>query len=391
METQHIGMTKCVSRSRRSGFRHLFIGYFLGVLTITFLITAALEVLGILLIALGVQYTSIFTHNRFLQYLVMLALIALPFIILLGACLFFTRRIERKISQPVEELMAAVEKICQQDLNFSIRYRAPNQLGDLCYAFNELRDALQASLEREWRKQEETRTMVAALSHDLRTPVTIIQGHIESLARADSIEKRLQRLQRYLPVLEANSQHMTHLLNDILLISALEDAHFTIQPVQVQLAEELAHKSQVYALHASIHEITFTYGYQPTGNQDPPVVVDFNRLEQVLDNLFENALHHTSAHGTIRLTGRQTRDQLSLVLRDSGSGIAQEDLPHVFEKFYQSQGQKRHKETGLGLYTSKLLIEKLRGTIMIQNHACGGCEVRIELPISAVPGEHTTA
>ncbi|HEU5378717.1 MAG TPA: HAMP domain-containing protein [Ktedonobacteraceae bacterium] len=69
------------------------------------------------------------------------------------------------MSQPVGELMSAVEKIRQQDLNFSITYCARNELGDLCSAFNGLRSELQKSLEREWRKQDEVRTMIAALSH----------------------------------------------------------------------------------------------------------------------------------------------------------------------------------------------------------------------------------
>ena len=96
------------------------------------------------------------------------------------------------------ELMRVVEKIRQQDLDFTITYSERNELGDLCYAFNELRHELQESLEREWRKQEEMRTMIAALSHDLRTPVTIIQGHIEGLVRAEAGEKRNHRLERYL-------------------------------------------------------------------------------------------------------------------------------------------------------------------------------------------------
>ncbi|GCE22410.1 sensor histidine kinase [Dictyobacter kobayashii] len=380
MGSQHISIKGFAARPRHSGFRRLFIWYFLGILALAFIITAGLELLGILLIALSVQYTSIFSHNRFLQYLAVLVLIALPFSALLGACLFFAWRLERKISQPVGELMAAVEKICQQDLNFSIQYQAPNQLGDLCYAFNELRNALQASLEREWRKQEEIRTMIATLSHDLRTPVTIIQGHIEGLARAGAGEKRNQRLERYLPVLEASSQRMSLLLNDILLVSALEDANFTIQPEQVKLEDALACKAQVYALQASTHEITFAYAYQRAIDLPQQVTLDLHRLEQILDNLVENALRYTPAHGTIHLTCTHLQDTLSLALHDSGAGIAPEDLPHVFEKFYQSPLQKGHKGAGLGLYTCKQLIEKMGGTISIQNHPAGGCEVTVVLP-----------
>jgi two-component system, OmpR family, lantibiotic biosynthesis sensor histidine kinase NisK/SpaK len=267
-----------------------------------------------------------------------------------------------------------------------------NELGDLCSAFNELRCELQRSLEREWRKQEEMRTMIAALSHDLRTPVTIIQGHIESLVRADAGEKRNQRLERYLPVLESSSQRMARLLNDLLLVSSLEEAGFVIQPQPVQLAEALERKAVIYRLQAATHDIAFSYGHEDghaLAHWTGPVLLDLHRLEQVLDNLFENALRSTPAHGQISLTCTQQTDQLLFLLRDTGCGIAPTDLPHVFEKFYHGQarpGEKARKASGLGLYTCKLLIERHGGTIALQNHPAGGCEVAFCLPLNAAHG-----
>lgn len=312
----------------------------------------------------------------------------LPFLVLVVAILFSAWRMGRKVSRPVGELMVAVEKIRQQDLNFSISYRERDELGDLCSAFNELRSELQGSLEREWRKQEEMRTMIAALSHDLRTPVTIIQGHIESLARAEAGEKRNQRLERYLPVLEASSQRMMRLLNDMLLVSLLEEASFMIQPQPVQLAEALERKAAIYQLQAATHDIAFSYNYEDgpaPANYPGQVLLDLHRLEQVLDNLFENALRYTPAHGQISLSCTQQPDQLVFLLRDTGCGIAPADLPHIFEKFYHGQarpGEKARKASGLGLYTCKLLVERHGGTIAIQNHPAGGCEVAFCLPLN---------
>jgi signal transduction histidine kinase len=289
----------------------------------------------------------------------------------------------RKISQPVKELMQAVEKIRQQDLDFTITYSERNELGDLCYAFNELRGELQKSLEREWQKQEEMRTMVAALSHDLRTPVTIIQGHVEGLARAEG-EKRSRRLERSLPVLEASSQRMMRLLNDILLVSALEQTSFVIQPQPVVLEEELACKARVYTLQAAASSITFRYRLQNRAADSSPIMLDFHLVEQVLDNLFENAMRYTPANGQICLTCTHDPRSLVFVLHDSGSGIAPADLPHIWEKFYHGQTSpdgKPQKTSGLGLYTCKLLVERLGGTITLRNHPAGGCEGTIFLPV----------
>jgi len=279
-----------------------------------------------------------------------------------------------------------VEKIRRQDLDFNIRYSANNELGDLCDAFNELRHELQASLEREWHRQEEMRTQMAALAHDLRTPVTIIQGHVEGLALTEAGEKRSQRLERYLPVLEASGERMMRLLNDILLAASLEETSFIIRPEPVLLEEELERKSLVYEIRAATREISFSCVDLSIAVHPTPVWLDLHRVEQVLDNIFENALRFTPTHGQISLTYTRDAHTVSLVLRDTGSGIALEDLPHVFEKFYRGQvlsEEKLHKAAGLGLYTCKLLAEKLGGTISIRNHPAGGCEVTVCLPLVA--------
>lgn len=392
MGSQCITLTKATPRQRRSSFQRLFIWYCLGIVVITFLITGILEVIIIAFIDLDKQWAAIYYHNLSLQNIVFLIAVVLPFIVLVVAILFFAWLMGRKISQPVDELMQAVEKIRQQDLSFTITYQGRNELGELCSAFNELRSELQGSLEREWRKQEEMRTMIATLSHDLRTPVTVIQGHIEGLARTEAGEKRQQRLERYLPVLEASSQRMTRLLNDMLLVSSLEEASFVIQSQPVQLAEALERKAAIYRLQAATHEIVFSYSYEDghaLANAPAPVLLDLHRLEQVLDNLFENALRYTPAHGQISLNCTQQPDRLLFILRDTGCGIAPVDLPHVFEKFYHGQGQpgeKAHRTTGLGLYTCKLLVERHGGTIALQNHPSGGCEVAFCLPVNADHG-----
>ena len=386
MGTQHIGVMQANPRRRRASFRRLFVWYCIGIVGATFGITCIVEALLLVWIWLEIKRQLPWTHSPPLQIMAVLLLIMVPFVVLLAAILFFAWLMGRKIGQPVGELMRAVEKIRQQDLDFTVNYSAHNELGDLCYAFNELRSELQEALQREWRKQEEMRTMIAALSHDLRTPVTIIQGHIEGLARAEAGEKRNQRLERYLPVLEASSQRMTRLLNDMLLVSSLEQASFVIQPQPVLLEEELERKARVYTLQAANHELTFSYTYHNLVADLSPVMLDPHRVEQILDNLFENATRYTPAGGQISLTCTRDPRYLLLVLRDTGGGIAPEDLPHIFEKFYHGRSQSRgsHKAAGLGLYTCKLLIERHGGTINIQNHPAGGCEAVLCLPVARI-------
>jgi signal transduction histidine kinase len=350
------------------------------------LVTGAIEAMGFLLIALHAHGKSPMFPDQTTQAIGIALVTAAPLCVLIAVVFLFAWLMGRKIGQPVNELMQAVEKIRRQDLNFNIQYRANNELGDLCGAFNEMRHELYESLEREWRQQDELRTQLAALSHDLRTPVTIIQGHIEGLARAEAGEKRSQRLERYLPVLAASSERMTRLLNDILLVASLEQTNLLMQPCPVRLEEALERKSRVYQLRAAEHEIAFSVIDQVYAKRPTFVCIDLHRVEQIFDNLFENALRYTPTQGQINLTYTYDGRILSWVLRDTGPGIAPRDLPHIFDKFYYGQthpDEKTHKAAGLGLYICKLLVDKLDGTIAIRNHPDGGCEAIVRLPLAA--------
>lgn len=391
MGTRRIKLGEQIRPQRKfTSFRRAFVWYCMGILAVTFIFTCLIEYFLFIGFAFHAKSRGFITYDPSLEALRTWLAVSVPFVVLLVAILFFAWLMGRKVSQPVNELMQAVEKIRQQDLDFTITYSEPDELGDLCKALNELRHELRQSLEREWRKQEEMRTMVAALSHDLRTPVTIIQGHVEGLLRTTAGERRNQRLERYLPVLDASSQRMMRLLNDMLLVSTLEQTSFIIQPQPVVLEDVLTRKAHIYILQAASARITFLYHFENPAATSVPVMLDFHRIEQVLDNLFENALRYTSAHGQIDLTCTRDAHTLVFVLRDSGSGVALEDLPHIWEKFYCGQtapDRKASKTSGLGLYTCKLLVEHHGGTISLRNHPAGGCEVTVCLPLTTYKKE----
>lgn len=308
-------------------------------------------------------------------------IVLLPFVFLLLAALLFAWLTGRRISKPVDELMVAIDKIQHHDLNFHIDYDRSDELGDLCRAFNELRAELQQSLEREWRQQEEMRDMIAALSHDLRTPVTIIQGHVEGLARAG--EKRSERLDRYLPVLEASTQRMSKLLNDMLLVASMEQVGFLIHPQPVCLQKELARKAHIYELRTQEQSIHFIYEPHINNDEDEqPAMLDLHRIEQVLDNLFENALRYTPVNESITLGYTKFPSYIEITMRDTGCGIAPEDVSHIFEKFYHGKHGIQKGNAGLGLYVCKQLVEWHGGSIVARNCDEGGCEMKLCLPIT---------
>src|SRR5258706_4246950 len=148
MGTRRSEIAESRSSSMRTSFRRVFVWYCAGILGATIAITGLIELL-LLIWFMGAKRTTSVASYPSLNILTQRLAYSVPVVVLIAVILFFAWRMGRKVSQPVNELIRAVERIRQQDLDFTITYSAPNELGDLCSAFNELRRELQESLERE--------------------------------------------------------------------------------------------------------------------------------------------------------------------------------------------------------------------------------------------------
>lgn len=353
---------------------------------------------GYLLVQYPTHNAAISTSRRLVLGGLLALAALLPVFFLAVSTLAFAALMRRRLGRPIGELQNAVEKVRERDLNFEIRYDEPDELGGLCRSFTELRDELRGSLEREWRQRQELEETVASLSHDLRNPATVIQGHIQSLQRTAE-DRRAERLQRYLPVLGAASRRMSLLLDAILVAVNLRDDASLEGQREVRLSEELARKTQTYELLAGERGVTFSQKTAfPAEGDGETVNLDLEVFERVLDNLFENALRFTPAEGEITVEVFHDGREIEVAVRDSGPGVAPEDLERIFEKGYRGDRNEARGgiSSGLGLYISRRLLVQRGGWISLSNRGKGGCEARFTLPAmssrsSAVRGADSSA
>lgn len=326
-------------------------------------------------------YNYDFAVRKYVQVLLGLAvLIPLGFFIFFT--IFFAFRLERRIKGPINELINASHRIKKQDLDFNINYRENNELGDLAQAFREMKSELELSLRREWQREEDRRDMISAISHDLRTPLTVIQGNVESLSYM-SKEKRKVRIDDYLKVMVNQCRRMERLLNDMYLLTLVDKADFQVQLADANISPILTVKAQEYLVRAQKKGIIFSYVNSTESNR-LKAFADELRLQQVLDNLFDNAIRYTPTSGRITLKVRKEDEKIYFEMLDTGVGIAEKDLAKVFDKFYRgdssrSQGNdiKFGSSLGLGLYISKQIIIKHAGNIRAYNNPSGGCCVEL--------------
>jgi signal transduction histidine kinase len=221
--------------------------------------------------------------------------------------------------------------------------------------------------------------MTADIAHDLRTPLTVMAGYLEAL-RDGVLSPSPQRFE----TMHQEAQHLSRLVEDLRTLSLADAGELTLNREPVSPGSLLEQVAAVYQHQAKQHGIELKVDAAPTL---PEVYVDPDRMAQVLGNLVSNALRYTPAGGQISLGAAQDAGHVLLTVQDTGAGIAADDLPHVFDRFYRGDQARAGDggESGLGLTIARSLIQLHGGTITVQSSPGKGTTCAIALPVGNVP------
>jgi signal transduction histidine kinase len=272
----------------------------------------------------------------------------------------------RTLTQPLRELTAATQAVAKGALGQQVAVRSRDELGTLASSFNHMSaDLAHASTLR--------RQMTADIAHDLRTPLSVILGYTEALR-----DNKLPAEQDIFDTMHGEALHLQRLIDDLRTLSLADagELPLTRQPLAPQVVLERA--AAAHRTHAQAHDITLAVD---TAQNLPAVDVDGERMAQVLGNLLSNAVRYTPAGGTITLAAHARDGVVQLRVQDTGSGIAPNDLPHVFERFYRADAARRQDgSSGLGLAIAKGIVEAHGGTIAVASTLGVGTTFTITLP-----------
>lgn len=305
-----------------------------------------------------------------------------PFIYIIFFSIIFGRIFSRNLNVPLNQLMAAAEKIRTQDLNFNITYKDNNELGKLCNSFENMRASLKEALEKQWKLEEERKEMIGAVAHDLRTPITIIKGHVEGLLESKHLDN--EKLYRYLNLIDNNTDRMSKLVEKINLLTKIERTDFKLNNKACDLIAYMNEKNMEYNILVKDKKIKFTCKIEDLRASNTLINIDTYALSEMLDNIVSNSIRFTPEEGSIKLELRLSTNKLKFSVLDTGCGFSNKDIKNVFKSFYQGD-ESRSKEkghSGLGLYIVKTLVDKFNGCIEASNNACGGAEVKIYIPMA---------
>ncbi len=273
----------------------------------------------------------------------------------------------RSLTRPLREMTAATRALARGDLQQQVTVRSRDELGELAASFNQMSaDLARANYLR--------RQMTADIAHELRTPLTVLTGYLESLR--DGVLKATPA--RY-DVMHREAQHLHRLVEDLRLLSIADAGELHLNKVSTAPREVLDRAFAAFAHRAEQGDKTLRVE-SPDGL--PAILVDPERMAQVLNNLITNALRYTPAGGRVTLSAGQEGGEVTLTVHDSGAGIASDELPHVFERFYRGDPsrQQQEGESGLGLAISRSLVEAHGGRISVESVLGEGATFTIHLP-----------
>lgn len=221
---------------------------------------------------------------------------------------------------------------------------------------------------------------VANVSHELRTPLSMLQGYSEAIV--DDIVTTPEEHKELAKIIYDESVRMTKLVNELLSLARMEAGHVELFQETLELRPYLERIQRKFTNLAREQDIQLLLEMSTTHSH---VHIDPDRMEQVLTNLVDNALRHTPSHGSVTIRARGDKTLL-LEISDTGSGIPQEDLPFVFERFYKAdKARTRGREggTGLGLAIAKNIVEAHGGTINVQSKMGEGTTFTIALMLQS--------
>jgi len=301
----------------------------------------------------------------------------------------FLLRLEKRIFAPIEKLKLGLDEIAKGNYNVKVECQTANDLGLLIFSFNEMAQKLYDSEKLQTEYEENRKTLIANISHDLKTPITAIQGYIEALL--DGSIKNEGDQDKYLKTIHHNIVYINKLIDDLFLFSKLEMQKLNFSFENVSIHPFMKDFMEEYKFDLEEKNIEFQYVDQL--EHCDFVMLDGKRFHQAFNNIISNAVKHGPENNlSIKITMYRQNQFICLDIEDNGHGIAADKLPFIFDRFYRidTERKKDYECTGLGLAIARELIEAHHGEITVSSIEAQSTCFTIMLPVLGDKGGDLT-
>ncbi len=297
----------------------------------------------------SIRSTEIITQSN--NQILLMGVVSLAFLLMVFLYIYFA------VLSPFDKLKGFADSIAKGNFDVPLKYERSNYFGKFTWAFDSMRNEITKARSCEKEAVENNKTVIATLSHDIKTPIASIRAYAEGLqANMDSTpEKR----EKYLSVLMRKCDEVSKLTNDLFLHSLSDLDKLKINSEKFELCSFV--ERVVSEIAGEHNDVNFE-----KSEFEVLVSADKNRLTQIIENLINNSRKYAKTKIDIKLT--QADDCVNIHFTDYGKGIPDSDMPFIFDKFYRGKNVDNEQGSGLGLYIVKYLAEKMNGKILLHNH-----------------------
>jgi signal transduction histidine kinase len=257
--------------------------------------------------------------------------------------------------------------------------RPGDEIDRLSVTFKQLAERIQRQMEKIKTADTQRRELIANVSHDLRTPLATLRGYIETLFLKDD-NLTAQDRRHHLEIAIQHCERLGKLVDALFELAKLDSKEIEVQYEPFNISELANDVIQKFDLSARQKDVSIQIDLDP---RLPFVNADIAMIERVIENLIENALRHTPAGGAVRLSFSPQNGDISVCVSDTGQGIPEEDLPFIFERFYQRDETRKDRTgyAGLGLAIARRILELHDKPIHVESTAGSGTTFTFFLPI----------
>ena len=272
------------------------------------------------------------------------------------------------ILRPFDKMKKFAGEVAKGNFDVPLKYERSNYFGDFTWAFDSMRKEITKARLNEKEAIENNKTVIATLSHDIKTPIASIRAYAEGLEA--NLDTTPEKRAKYLTILMRKCDEVTKFTNDLFLHALSDLDKLKINTERFKICSYM--KNAVSEIAAEQNDVKFTMP-----DFEVTISADTNRLMQITENLINNARKYAKSQIDIWMI-KGTGD-VELHFRDYGKGIPDEDMPFIFEQFYRGKNCGGEQGSGLGLYIVKYLTEKMNGKVLLHNHS-DGLEAVVSLP-----------
>jgi len=319
------------------------------------------------------HYTNALMEKIFpkINFLFATLIIIFCFISTFAVTLIWVKRITRQLSPMLE----ASDKIAKQELDFEIGSSHIKEFNDVLNSLDKMKIALSDSLIENWIQEENKRSQISALTHDLKTPISIVKGNAELLKETSLSEEQ----KTYVDFIVKNSNRISDYSIALMDMNKSNQIN-NFEPQKVQVTTVVKKIKELAKEITSVNKLMLS---ETINFEDRILMIDIKLFERVIQNILSNAVQYAPERSVIELTLITTNSKLEISISDQGKGFSEEDLEHGMEQFYRGD-KSRHSSInyGLGLYTSAQIIALHNGKIFLKNNLGeAGAVVMVELPL----------